>query len=249
MLFKNLKFLFLIALAVPVSVHADPEGTDIIISYPIQLKKKQDVFKNLVKDNMPGKTRDDYHVTLGLVTDVDKKDAGKLDRHLRNIARTYFDKNMTFTATAAKKYLVNRAANNSPIVLTPKVDEATKLKSVNRILHEALQKYNQQKGTNYEFHADLLPPVYDPHVSVATRRDIQDLNLNRDTVIANLNAALGQNSLELLQFEKDPAFKKNQGPKRKYGPQFRRKRFERGPRFRKNNFKRKHFPNRRRNRR
>jgi hypothetical protein len=210
MFFRILNFFILMAFAMPTTVWSDPEGRDLVISYSIPSKKRQVLFQDVVKGSIAGKTRpDDYHITLGWVKNVDSSDYAVLRNHLNNIASTYLDQRTTFTAAAAKPYLVNRTANRCGVVLTPKPQEAARFKNINKALHQELKHYNQHTGNTYAFHKDLLPLAYVPHISLATTNHIQSLNLNRNRLIRQINSKINGKNIELLHEKKAAAPKKS----------------------------------------
>jgi len=145
--------------------------------------------------------------------DVSPQDYDILLGRLQHIASNHLTK-ATFTASSAKKYLVNRVPTKAPLVLSPSQNEAKKFQQINKALLKEFNKFNASQGKHYKFHQDVLPNVYDPHVTLLTSTDIQNLGLNRDHVLNQINPVLKARPMELLH-EPKPALKKSSGKKTK----------------------------------
>jgi hypothetical protein len=221
MFFRTLKFLSLMAFSLPAIVNAMPDANDLVIAYHIPHHKKHVLFQSLVQNAIPGKVvPDDYHVTLGIVRNVNNTDAGSLRRELESISDTHLN-NATFTATAAKRYLVNRMPDRSPIVLSPRPEEIARFRGINVALHNHLQSYNTRMGKGYVFHGDTVPAAYDPHITLVNRHHIQHWALDRDQLLNRINTRLNGTSLELLQ-RPVPHVQPRPAPQSRPVPQLRR---------------------------
>lgn len=197
MFFRNLKFFILMVFFLPAALSAMPDE-DLVISCRIPPQKRHALFQTIVRNTVPGKVApDDYRITLGIVKDVKHGDFVLLRNLLESVSQIHLN-GATFTATSAARYLVNRAPDQSPIVLKPKPEETAKFQTLNRALHGILQGYNTQQGKNYVFHPDVTPGNYDPHVTLVDTPYIRDRVLDRDAIINRMNTQLNGQTLELL---------------------------------------------------
>ncbi len=172
---------------------------DIVTTYNLSSHKKQVLYDNIVKNNIPGKVKPDaYHVTLGWIKGVNQNDYTALNTHLTAIANAHFF-GTTFTADSVKPYTVNRSPLACPLVLVPQATEVAKFKTINLALFDGLQNYNALHGTNYRFYSDTHPIKFDPHVTLVNTSSIKQGNLNPAQIISTINPKIRGKSFEFLQ--------------------------------------------------
>ncbi|OJW53418.1 MAG: hypothetical protein BGO67_01590 [Alphaproteobacteria bacterium 41-28] len=178
---------------------------DIIITYNLPPHKNQALFDNIVHNNIPGKANpDNYHVTLAWIKNVNPNDYPLLQARLQAVANAHLPQ-ATFTASAVRRYTVNRGHNACPLVLVPQPQEVANFKNIGLALFDEVHNFNVANGTNYQSHLDLHPIVQDPHITLANTHFIQQNNLNRDQIINGINPIIRERGLEFLQIAAAPA--------------------------------------------
>lgn len=180
------KSLLSLILSYPVTVSAQ----EIVLMLDVSDTAKKGIYETLVtKTGLHKKSQDNYHVTVAWIKDVDSKDYKNLKKMMQEKLDHYKTlQQIEFEADHADRYLLGgREEDNCPVVLFPTKKSKEILDLINVNLETDLKSFTSSVSRTYKFISEVKPENYQPHITLANTKHINEKKVDRDSSITMIN--------------------------------------------------------------